>query len=307
MSNLVILHHAGCPDGFGAAWLLARNFDNDVAELVPMEWHREPPLDRCKDAHVWSVDWCPDAEYMRQIAETAASFVVLDHHQSSLNEARRSALPLYESLADFMPVFLHDEEARVGVVIDQTRSGIGLVAALIGEIEHEDVAPWFVKHIEDRDLWRFDFTDTAAVGAAISSYPQTVEAWDALAERDQREVIAEGRAVNRFREQLIETTAHANVLMQIGKTPASTWTLRCSVSPYPIGSDVAGLLAATNGGLGAYAILHQDHVQIGLRSRGDGPDVAKIAEEYGGGGHEHASGLRLTYDEFAAMLRPDHA
>lgn len=34
-----------------------------------------------------------------------------------------------------------------------------------------------------------------------------------------------------------------------------------------------------------------------LRSKDDGFDVGEIAKQYGGGGHKHASGFRVSYDD----------
>ena len=41
---------------------------------------------------------------------------------------------------------------------------------------------------------------------------------------------------------------------------------------------------------------------VSLRSRKDGPNVAKIAEKFGGGGHAQAAGIRVRIDRMNRLL-----
>lgn len=291
----VVLYHAGCPDGFGAAWLLQRMLVPD-AQLVPMDWHQPPPAEAwVTDGNLWSVDYCPDGNYLDELGGVLDIITVFDHHQSSVKEI--GDRPHFTGIGAFLDASDLGALDHTSIVIDQSHSGIGLVARYAKHVTGEGI-PWFVKYIEDRDLWRFDFFDTKNVSAAIASLPMTVEAWNSLAAADPQQVIAEGMAINRYREQLVEQCAASSVRVHLDE-----WDVQCSVSPYAIGSDVAGLLAERSpDGIGAYCILHPDRVQFGLRSRGDGPDVAQLAERFGGGGHEHASGFTVNYCRFGLMM-----
>ncbi len=74
--------HAGCPDGFGAAWSVWRAW-GDEGRYVPRG--HEDPLDA--SAHdgdlVVFVDISPPNDAMRELGEVAAKLVVLDHHVSA--------------------------------------------------------------------------------------------------------------------------------------------------------------------------------------------------------------------------------
>lgn len=61
-------------------------------------------------------------------------------------------------------------------------------------------------------------------------------------------------------------------------------------------SDVAGKLADGH----AFAATYYDDTdgrRWSLRSTPEGADVSQIAEAFGGGGHKHAAGFRMTREE----------
>ena len=66
---------------------------------------------------------------------------------------------------------------------------------------------------------------------------------------------------------------------------------------YTYGSDTAAILCKGQP-FAAYFWMNKDGVYVfGLRSDNDDPnavDVAEIAVSYGGGGHKHASGFRIS-------------
>jgi len=65
--------------------------------------------------------------------------------------------------------------------------------------------------------------------------------------------------------------------------------------PYTLTSDAGHLLAENFPFAGCYWDTPSGRV-FSLRSRDDGMNVSKIAELYGGGGHEHASGFTIPWD-----------
>lgn len=304
----VIVYHRGCPDGFGAAWWLRRHLlehgdgvgDSVDVELVSANWGDR--VDKgWADAHVWCVDFCFEAEDLRWLAANTRFLDVIDHHQTSLDYIRESGIQMFDIWQNY------SEMGELGglnssvAVLDQRCSGVGLVARIV-ERWTGKAPPQWVWNLEDRDLWKFERPETKNVFAAVTARPYTIEAWDEMEKLSNVSLYEQGEAINLYRDQLIESVA------------ASTFTLRldvgvfalqvaCATSPYFIGSDVAGLIAERSPHkVGAYAIIHADDVQIGLRSRNDGPDVAEWAEAYGGGGHRHASGLRMDHLDFMGAI-----
>ena len=301
----VIIYHRNCPDGFGAAWWLGRHVGEHIKFAA--NWNDEPPVDLCEAREVYVVDFCYPPDDLERLAASAVKVDIFDHHQTSLGwaEEYHARHPETSTLRDSLGghwMLTGSGDTSVDIVIDEDQSGAGLIARLAGA-KWGTTVPSFLYSIEDRDLWRFDLPDTKNVFAAVTSRPYTDEAWDDMLaiERayqsysdDGASLSLEGEAINRYRDQLIEQVAATSFTLALGDLHVP-----CATSPYAIGSDVAGLLAErSTDGIGAYAILHSDHVQVGLRSRGNGPDVARIAERWGGGGHPHASGLKMSWGEF---------
>ena len=92
------------------------------------------------------------------------------------------------------------------------------------------LVPAIVEYVEDRDLWRWVLPDSREINAALGSYAQTLEQWDALdaalaanvhqMEPDRRtrfSLIAEGQAILRQRDKDIDALiGSAKRAMRIG-------------------------------------------------------------------------------------------
>jgi hypothetical protein len=300
-----ICYHRGCPDGFGAAWWLQRHLHMGdgsptpaEVDMVPCNWDDELPDQALVADHVWCVDYCFDGPKLRALIDAGKLLTIFDHHQTTENYLRAAELCWITDAVAYSQRTLTGEFdiAKVHVVLDKERSGVGIVAEVVAAWRKLH-APEFVWNLQDRDLWRFLLSDTRDVFAAVTARPYTIEAWDALAEMPHEALVAEGKGINLYRDQLIESVAASVFWITVGGDGTGRW-VPCASSPYFIGSDVAGLLAERYNGIGAYVILHNDRVQVGLRSRNDGPDVAELAQYHGGGGHKHASGLTLDWDDF---------
>ena len=82
MARRICYYHAGCPDGFGAAFAVWRAW-GDAADYLPIG-HDEPiDVHGCAGAQVAFVDIFTRTETLRALGETAAHVIVLDHHVTS--------------------------------------------------------------------------------------------------------------------------------------------------------------------------------------------------------------------------------
>ena len=271
MSGPLCIYHANCPDGFTAAWVVRNALALEGLEVELFGGVYGEPSPSATGRGVFMVDFTYPNETMLHLAEQAEWLVVLDHHQTAFANLANVGSP-----------------GAAAVTIDMERSGARLAwDHFYGEGSEP---PAIVRFVEDRDLWRFQYPETPAYFAALTSHPYTLEAWDAIATQPLDAVLAEGRAIERYRRQLIELHLPNADLRVV----AGVWmpAVNC---PYTIASDVAGELAKTAPrGVAAYyydnLATHTRH--WGLRSTEDGPDVAVLAESMGGGGHKHAAGFR---------------
>ncbi len=277
----LIIYHANCLDGFGAAYAAYTRFS---AQHIEAEYqaasHGDAPPE-CEGREVTIVDFSYKRNVLKDICAVARKVTILDHH-----------ITAKEELAG-----LEQEHANLTVVFDMEKSG----AILSWEHFHQTAAPRLLQHVQDRDLWRFALEGTDEINTALMSYPFDFAFWDEMANSEARlaELHAEGVTLNRYRRQLIEQYKNRTI---IGKLAG--FEVPIVNAPHAIISELLGELAQEY----PFAAGYQDKGSKrswSLRSRRDGEDVAKIAERFGGGGHRNAAGFATAVPETLYCLDPD--
>lgn len=72
--------------------------------------------------------------------------------------------------------------------------------------------------------------------------------------------------------------------------------------PLTLTSDAGHKMATEAQGIAACFWLTPEGWVFSLRSTEDGPDVSKIATQYGGGGHPHAAGFRIPFEMLGEFI-----
>lgn len=273
----LVIYHANCADGFTAAWVAHRWLKSLDPELVAAR-HGEPAPD-CKDREVYVLDFSYDLDTMTRIHNEAKALVLLDHHKSAMENLR--------SLAE-----IANKQIGRHVHFDMNKSG----ARLAWEYFYPALrVPTLVLVVEDRDLWRFQYPHTRAAMAAIFSNAYDLNTWNQLAdilETHLDKIVMQGQAIERKHFKDIEELLKVCVRdMEIGGHIVPVANV-----PYTLGSDAANILSKDKPFAGYYWDGPEKRT-FGLRSQPGTVDVSKIAQRYGGGGHENASGFSLTFEE----------
>ena len=251
----VVLYHADCTDGFGAAWALWKRFPK--ANFIPVK-HGQTPPSGLGGQHVVMADFSYGREVIEQIYREAASFQILDHHVTA--QAALAGLPY--------------------AYFDMKKSG----AVLAWEWAHQEPAPWLLQYVQDKDLWEWRLPKSREISAALASYPFDFSVWDGL---DQEVLEMEGRAILRLEGNLIDKIVEEAVLVSFeGETvPAVYGTIMTS----QIGERLC------QGFPFCIIWHQQDGRRyFSLRSRAGTTDVSAIAAKFGGGGHINAAGFSLS-------------
>lgn len=263
------IYHGNCADGFGAAWVFKR-FAPFEADFHTGVYQDDPP--DVDGRIVYLLDFSYKRSVVEQICEKASRVVLIDHHKTAIE--------------DLMPLI---ERKRIEALVNLEKSG----ATLAWEWHHGNMdsdMPQLLRHIEDRDLWRFALNGTREIQANVFSYPYDFAVWDSLMERPVDELIAEGKAIERKHfKDVHELVGVVTRRMVIGGHNVPVANL-----PYTLVSDAAHYLAKGE----AFAACYWDTPQgrcFGLRSAETGLDVSDIAKQYGGGGHAHSSGFRVPF------------
>ena len=283
--NPLVIYHGNCADGFGAAWAVWKAHpDWEFYAGV----HQNPPPDVSGRA-VFMVDFSYKRAVIETMLESAECISIIDHHETAMAD-----------LADFA-------HPKLAVTFDMERSGAGMAWDIFHGVER----PRLINHIEDRDLWRFALEGTREIQAALFSYPYDFTVWDTLVaacEQDPDRLICEGMAIERkHHKDIAELVGVVTRPMKFryppndGPAPADLGYAVVPMAnlPYTLTSDAGHLLCGDEYPFAGCYWDTPDGRVFSLRSRDDGANVGAIAKQYGGGGHAHASGFRIPFDQLA--------
>ncbi len=271
----LVIYHAGCWDGFCAAWI-ARKALGDC-EFYPGYYGQSPP--DVTGRVVYLLDFSYPRDVMERLVTVARRTVVLDHHKTALDALDG----------------LHQPETGIDVIFDMDKSG-GRLTWLWFTMEgyalwtpDQPRAPWLVDYTEDRDLWRHALEGTEEINAALRSYPLDFDLWDQFEQKDPRSTFYyEGAAIRRAEKQIVDThVRNAREVIVAGHRVKA-------VNATVLFSEIAGELAKGQPFGACYFDRQDGKRQWSLRSDDNGLDVSAIAKSYGGGGHVRASGFETA-------------
>jgi len=230
-----------------------------------------------------------------EMASKANSILVLDHHKTAaadLEHAGQAGTTWEHHVANAYQDRCEGVTRSLYALFDMNRSGAGIAWDYFFPNQPR---PMLINHIEDRDLWRFAISGTREIQASVFSYPYDFAVWDHLMQADLALLRTGGEAIERkHHKDIAELTKVVTRNMKIAGHVVPVANL-----PYTLTSDAGALLC---GDTYPFAACYWDTPAgrvFSLRSRDDGMDVGEIAKKYGGGGHAHASGFRVPFDQLA--------
>lgn len=300
MSERLCIYHAGCIDGFAAAWVVRRYFlaAGEAIDFHASQYGEAPPDVAGRDVIIvdFSFKWPVLAEMHGRGGGGARSILILDHHKTAEQDLAGLRKPeaswalhlesVHRDCVENIP------EPSIYALFDMGRSGAGLAWDYFFPTE---ARPRLIQHVEDRDLWRFRLEETRDLHACLSSHPYDFEVWDELARRSRHQsglasMAKEGSAIDRKLQKDIAAILSVEPRrMVIGGISVPVVN-----APGIWASDAAGRLAETAPFAAVYFDMPTARV-FSLRSRGaDGADVSEIAKKYGGGGHRNAAGFQAA-------------
>ncbi len=259
----VVLYHAECMDGFGAAWALWKRFPE--ARFIPVKHGFSQP-EGLEQQHVVMVDFSYHRPDILALADRAASLQILDHHITA--EA---------SLADLPYAYF-----------DMDRSG----AVLAWDWAHTKPVPWLLQYVQDKDLWHWRLPYSREISAALASYPFDFAIWDQF----QFETLKiEGTGILRAENNLVDKLAKDAIMVSV-----AGYSVPAVHSPV-LASQIGERLAADYA-FGVIWHQKEGRRYFSLRSKAGGISVSEIAKRYGGGGHTHAAGFSVALPDGASPL-----
>jgi len=284
----ICLYHANCFDGMAAAWVVKQKYSD--AECIPVQYGQDiisganGPIMVNKNTRLIIVDFSFPRERMLGLHEVAGEMLVLDHHKT----AQAACVEL--SFCKF----------------DMEQSGAGLAWRHYFPGEE---APNLVKYVEDRDLWRFNLSNSKFINAYIQSFPIELEwyeyLFDTLENYDLSRAANIGEGIERYKDTMVAAICKHAKLKKIG----DWWVpvVQCGILMSEVGhymckqkydyADIQNLTGSKNHITEppfavSYFIRDDGMTVYSLRSIGDF-DVSAVAKQYGGGGHKNAAGFQV--------------
>ena len=277
---LILYHGRRCPDGYGAA-LAAWLFYGDKAEFRGLDHGEIQTAEDLGDLDgraVYVVDFAFEPVLMAEIEAKVSKLVVLDHHKSAA-----------EKLSGY--------QCRCGVVhFDMNMSG----ARLGWEFFHpEKPVPGLIKYIEDRDIWKWEFAESAPFLSALDMEVRSFERWAEIAAftpEQEPTFMARGGAMDeKFQSLCADIAGGAQPLVFNGFQGLMV------NSPGVFHSQVGDILARQGGSFALMWHAGPKGVKVGLRSRSDF-NCIPLAESFVGGGHAQACGFKMDNDRLLDLL-----
>lgn len=268
MERPLVIYHANCLDGFGAAYAAYCHFGRENGcrcDFVAAAHGQPPPEAAGRDVYI--VDFSYHRGVLKALCQKAGTVTVIDHHITA--EKELAGLEL--------------EHANLRVVFDMEKSG----AVLAWEYFHTTPPPRLLLHVQDRDLWRFELEGTNDVYAALAARQFDFGVWEGFVTGGEplAALMAEGAAINLYRRRMIELHREKAFMARIAGYEVPV--VNCYED---IASDLLAELAPGH----PFAAAYQDQGTLrkwSLRSDVSGADVAEIAARFGGGGHRHSAGF----------------
>ena len=270
LPETLILYHADCDDGFGAAYSAWLSL-GDGAEYQPVYYGDQIPPDRLTGRQVFVLDFSYSPEVLSSMAQFAAKIVLLDHHKSAASQwAGVEPMP------------------NIELRFDMDRSG----AQMAWDYFHPGSArPPLIDHIGDRDLWRFALPDTKAFCAGLSLIPTSFESWQ-IAATHPADLIDKGHTVLEVLQRQIDSALRKDLrsVTVCGYKGLATNAISNT-------SEIGQAIAKRSGTFSLTFFIKGDEAICSLRSIAPF-DVSVIATHYGGGGHAQASGFTVPIERF---------
>ncbi len=278
----VVLYHAGCPDGIGAAWPFWRKnkerFQNDKFIIKGVN-HNEPyPRNLVENKRVAIVDFSYKRDVIKEICSISKMVWILDHHKTALRELEN----LQKQIHNFAYIF------------DMKRSGAQIVWDAC--YSHKS-RPWFIEIIADRDLWKWEIPKSKEIGKALYkggwySWEKMEELYSLNENKIRSKLTRDGELIMEQETRDINYAVSSSILCVF-----QGYKVRLTTCNPILRSEVGNILSLKEdcdfSATWRYS-FEDDQWWISLRGASlSNLDLSKITEKFGGGGHAKACGFTI--------------
>ena len=273
----LIIYHDNCNDGFGSATVAYKHLLDKYGKVYAdsVKFHgayygSELPDVDGKDILI--LDFSYDADHMKYIQENSKSLFVIDHHKSA-NERFK--------YLDSKNYLLSMNNA--GVVLTWKYFNLG------------KPIPKFLRYIEDRDMWWNKMKNFKEIFLAITTLEKRLDLWlNQINEFKENKLLEIGNILLKKENDDLETLSKSIYIRKFNFRDKiyNVGYVNSKLYRSDLGNKIM-LLVKNLDFAGIYYYEGKNNKTIfSLRSLGF--DVSKIAEHFGGGGHNCAAGVSIA-------------
>lgn len=279
LNNIIVYHHNDL-DGIASAAIIYNIVD--TGKYIPTNYGDIWNHKDVKDAVVYVVDFSfPD---MYALKDACKELIWIDHHKSAMERQAQAW-----------------NDATIKGIRDLNYAGCELTWMYFNSIIN---MPEIIKYIGDFDMWEFTLPDTKPVTEA-ATYELTSHDTDMWA--DLFNPVLEKLHIKKLKD-------NGNILLKakelrIDKAYKSGtdvifhgFTARIVNASADV-SEIGERIYQNGYNIALVWRMVDDQVVLSFRSGGDGPAVDTFAKIYGGGGHKHAAGAQLTFDDLMEIYK----
>lgn len=284
----VVLYHRGCNDGMASAWAASKVLPEDT-QFIQYQYGEDLPA-MVYDKHLIVVDLSLTPEQIEMLyPHHIKSILIIDHHKTAIDKL--SHLPAVWSYSNYL-LQRDSADVPIWILADVGHSGAVLTWAFFNnELTREgwlDRVPMALRYIEDYDLWKFNFSATMPVNDWLLNGGQhDFKRLDEMIDADgdvHPAIMDIGMVLMKYDSGIIKSVSKNYPL--VGKYKGHSFVM--INSPHHLRNKLSDKLLDEYDFVCCYT-RRSERTIFSLRSRKDGVDVSKIAEQWNGGGHAQAA------------------
>lgn len=296
------IYHSGCIDGF-TGFFVAHNSGKLTKDLIiyPDTPSAEKYPPNIKDKDIIIIDVAYKKNILEEIFKRAKSVVFIDHHHSTIEDVRE----------------LQKKYNNVKIVYDENRSGATLTWKYFYP---RQVAPLFLKYVEDQDTGRWECENTKPFILALkanfhlSTEGKSLNKWFRLLNKQNVvDLIEEGKMMQKYVTHLVNVNIPKHTLHKFPsqkvydkfssngvfkKAKQYTVALFCGLgcpSVTELSNEALKKIDCDFVIMWRYDLIKMKYI---MSMRSTNIDVSEICKLFGGGGHKYAAACSIDKKMF---------
>lgn len=258
-----------------------------------------------KDINLYIVDYSLPIAHIEEYMEMFRSVTMFDHHKT----ARHKYLSTFEFIEHSTEVYTFNSiDLSTYILFDQYNSGAQMTYKHFKVNYPEELNNPFleelIKYVSDRDLWQFNYPESKKLHGYLKltnviKFHQITE----LLKKPKNEILEIGQLYLNYVEHKIDGLIKSNMTLIEIEINKSVHHAAIVNSYLDIASELGNTIIdkVKVDIVIIYNITSHDNVSFSIRSSKH-IDSTPIALNYGGGGHDQASGCSVTRTQLNTIL-----